>query len=83
MTNTTQTRDDIMAKWNRLSWFTDCVTNDRLCHDDITAMLARIHQAEAALAIIAKVRVHGTPDRTSAAQVEAIVGIAAAALETR
>ena len=40
----------------------------------------RIAELEDALAIIAKVRVHGTPDRTSAAQVEAIVGIAVAAL---
>lgn len=78
----TLTAAEELDEWEKLAQMDDCISSGRFVPGDLRAMVKRLRKAEAALGKIAEARVHGTPDRTSAAQVEAMIDIAKAGLSS-
>lgn len=53
-------RHEQLADWERIAALPDCVTADRLCHEDVQAMVARIKANEAVLHRIAEANARGS-----------------------
>lgn len=54
------TKDQQLAEWQRIADMADCVTDNRLCQEDIRAMMKRIRAAEDVLHQIAGAHARGS-----------------------